>query len=514
MGVDAPGPFVMTANQPRYSLDHPALERTRQAVVDIGSNSVRLVVYDGPRRAPFPICNEKALCGLGRDMVDDVALNPAAMSDALGVLARFRKLLIELGDPPTRVVATAAVREAANGASFVKKINEVGFPVEVIGGGEEALFAAYGVVSFEPGATGLAGDMGGGSLELVTLRGGEPGDAVSLSIGPLRLMQQTKNDLKGAGKIIDKALETVPWLKKSKGDTLFAVGGAWRSIARVNMQLHKHGLSVLHHYEMSAKQAIETCDLVARQSRPSLEQTPGISSRRIDTLPFAALVLKSLIERAGLSTISVSAGGLREGVIYRELDETIRKSDPLLAGAAFIGSRVTPEPEMGVAYAGMIDGAFSNESAAAIRIRIATCLLADIGAYFHPDMRGEHAFDTALRAPFYGVTHSERAAIALSLFVRHEGRKPPPDSAARVIALLSDEEKTRAMQIGLALRFCAALAPKTPQAIRRCALRADGDRLVFSAPPDLEPLFDDLTKKRLDAAASALGLTPVVTFSA
>ena len=402
-----------------------ALQRTRQAVIDIGSNSVRLVIYDGPLRAPFPICNEKALCGLGRDMSDDGSFNPKAVASALEILARFKCLLAEHGDPPTHTVATAAVREARDGPQFVAQIAALGLPVSVVGGEEEAALSAFGVLSFEPGASGLVGDMGGGSLELISLRQGEAGDAASLSIGPLRLMQQSKGDLKIAGATAAKALDAVSWLGKLKGDTLFAVGGAWRSIARVNMQLHKHPLPVLHHYQMSGKQAIETCDLIARQSRSSLEVTPGISSKRVDTLPYAAIVMRTLVDAIGLKTVSISAGGLREGLLYRALPPDVRAFDPLIAGAAFLGARLAPESGMGSAYADFTAGAFVHETAAQKRVRISTCLLADIGAYFHPDMRGDQAFDTALRAPFYGVTHAERAAIAISLFCRHAGARTP-----------------------------------------------------------------------------------------
>lgn len=495
------------ADTPPTSPDHPALRRTRQAVIDIGSNSVRLVVYDGPRRAPFPICNEKALCGLGRDMSDDGRLNPKAVESALEVLARFKCLLSELGDPPTRTVATAAVRESKDGTEFVDRIRALGLPVEVIGGGEEATLAAHGVVSFEPGASGLVGDMGGGSLELISLTDGQAGDAVSLSIGPLRLMQQTKGDLKSAAKIVERALGDVFWLKAKKGETLFAVGGAWRSIARVNMQLHRHPLPVLHHYEISARQAIETCDLVARQSKSSLEVTPGISSKRIDTLPIAALVLRTLIEAAGLKTVSVSAGGLREGLLYRDLPDDVRNFDPLIAGAAFLGARMAPEQAMGGAYAEFTGGAFADETPAQRRIRIATCLLADIGAYFHPDMRSDQAFDTSLRAPFYAVTHPERAAIALALYCRHAGAKTPGSaSAMAIIAMMSENEQKRATQIGLALRFGAAIAPKAPHAIRLCGLEKDEKRLTVIMPPALKPLYDESAKKRHDALAGSFGL--------
>src|SRR3990167_2688013 len=500
------------AETPFTSPDHPALQRIRQAVIDIGSNSVRLVVYDGPRRAPFPICNEKALCGLGRDMSDDGRLNPKAVDGALDVLARFKCLLSELGDPPTLTVATAAVREAKDGRDFVDRIRALGLPVDVIGGGEEATLAACGVVSFEPGVSGLVGDMGGGSLELVSLKEGVADDAVSLSIGPLRLMQQTKGDLKSAAKIIDKAFSEVSWLKAKKGDALFAVGGAWRSIARVNMQLHRHPLPVLHHYELNARQAIETCDLISRQSKSSLEVTPGISSKRIDTLPYAALVMRTLIDAAGLKAVSVSAGGLREGLLYRDLPEDIRRFDPLIAGAAFLGARMAPEASMGDAYAQFTSGAFADETSAQMRIRLATCLLADIGAYFHPDMRADQVFDTSLRAPFYGVTHPERAAIALALFCRHAGAKAPGPAAARsVVAMMSESDQQRATRIGLALRFGAAIAPKAPHAIRLCSLTKDEKRLVFTAPTALKPLYDETAKKRHDALASAFGLAAEMT---
>lgn len=500
------------ADTPLYSFDHPALQRIRHAVIDIGSNSVRLVIYDGPRRAPFPICNEKALCGLGREMSEDGRLDPRAVESALEVLARFKCLLSEHGDPPTRMVATAAVREAKDGPEFVARIRALGLPVDVIGGKEEAALASFGVVSFEPGADGLAGDMGGGSLELVSLDKGETGEGISLSIGPLRLMQQSKGDLKAAAKIVEKAFSGVSWLRSKTGAALFAVGGAWRSIARVNMQIHRHPLPVLHHYEMTGRQAIETCDLISRQSRSSLEVTPGISSKRIDTLPYAALVMRTLLDAVSLKLVSVSAGGLREGLLYRDLPPEIRAFDPLIAGAAFLGARMEPEQTMGGAYAGFTEGVFAGETPAQKRIRIATCLLADIGSYFHPDMRADQAFDTALRAPFYGVTHPERAAIALALYCRHIGAKSP-SSASAIIAMMTESEQKRATQIGLALRLGAAIAPKAPHAIRLCSLSRDDRRLTLTAPAALRPLYDESAKKRHDALAGSFGLASDVRFS-
>ncbi|MFN0023127.1 MAG: Ppx/GppA family phosphatase [Parvularculaceae bacterium] len=483
----------------------------RWAIIDIGSNSVRLVIYDGPARAPFPICNEKALCGLGRDMDDGDLLNAAAVESALSILARFRTLLAEHGEPPARVVATAAVRDARNGPEFVEAVRALGLMIDVIPGAEEARLSGLGVVSFEPGASGLVGDMGGGSLELIRLDAGEIGNTSSLSIGPFRLMKHSKGDHKIAAAEIETALSGVPWLHGVTTASLYAVGGAWRAIARINMQLRHHPLSVLHHYEVPARQVIETCELVARQSRLSLEETPGVSAKRVDTLPYAALVLKAVMLTAGCERMVVSAGGIREGLLYDALPLSARGEDPLIAGARFLGQRLSPEAAIGEAVAAFTDKLFSAESPTHRRLRTAACLMTDAGAYFHPDLRGAQAFDIALRAPFYGVTHPERAALALSLFCRHEGANAAfPEPA--ILAMLTEDERRRAVQIGLALRFASALAPKAPHAIRMCALEPAGDRLLFTAPAALKPLMDETARRRLDALASSLALKASTAF--
>lgn len=478
----------------------------RQAVIDIGSNSVRLVIYDGPRRAPFPICNEKALCGLGRDIEDSGLLNPSAIESALAILARFRCLLNEHGNPPARVVATAAVRDARNGGEFVEAVTRIGFDVAVISGAEEARLSGLGVVSFEPGATGLVGDMGGGSLELIRIDGGSISETASLPIGPFRLMKKSKNEHKLAVREIERAIADVDWLRLYRLPVLYAVGGAWRAIARVNMQLRRHPLSVLHHYEMPARQAIETCELIARQSKSSLEDTPGISFRRVDTMPYAALVLKSVLSMAKAERVVVSAGGVREGVLYDALSSEDRSEDPLIAGARSLANRLSPESAMGEAAFELISPLFAAESPADRRIRRATCLLTDVGAFFHPDLRGEQAFDTALRAPFYGLSHAQRVSIALALYCRHEGVNEL-GPAPQIVGLLSDHERTRAIEVGLALRFVSAFAPKAPHAVRAAAMKVEGDKLTFTAPRSLQPLMDETPRKRLSALAASLKLT-------
>lgn len=480
----------------------------RQAVVDIGSNSVRLVIYEGPHRAPMPICNEKALCGLGRDPAADGMLNPAAADYALATLRRFRSLLDEHGAPPTQVIATAAVREAKDGAAFVAKIRELGFEAEIIGGGQEAQLAALGVVSCEPNASGLVGDMGGGSLELVALSEGAVQENISLSIGPLKLMQACGERASDAPKMIEAALQEVDWLRAGRFHTLYSVGGAWRALARIHMRIRSYPLSVLHHYEFSRADALDVCDLVAKQSRRSLLEIPGIPHRRLDTLPYAAMVFKAVLLKCGIERVMVSAGGVREGLLYSELSEEEKKLDPLFEGARFFANRLSPEPAIGEAVASLTDTLFANETPSERRIRLATCILSDIGAYFHPDLRAMQAFEMALHAPFYAITHRERLQIAVALHSRHDG-KPPSSADEHLLGLISPEERLWAVRLGLAMRFAGALAPKAPAALAGASLVVEDKKLIFRAPQDRLPLMGELPRKRLSALAGAFEAAPV-----
>lgn len=473
-----------------------------QAVIDIGSNSVRLVIYDGLMRAPIAICNEKSLCGLGRDMTPEGDLNPDSMELALKTLRRFKLILNSHGNPEVNVIATAAVREARNGKEFSNRVRKLGYEMTVIPGNEEARLAALGVVSQEPNAKGVVGDMGGGSLELIAVDGSSIKSRDSLSIGPLRVMQRSKGDLALATKLIEKEVKSLEWLKSKEHEVLYAVGGAWRAVARIHMRLRSHPVSVLHHYELTSTQVIEICDLIARQSRNSLEEIPGIPKRRLDTLPYAAIVLRSVLQQMKAEKMIVSSSGVREGLLYDQLSDDIKKTDPLMAGVSFFASRLSPNPAVGDVVGKMTDKLFEDETSREKRIRRAACRMMDVGAYFHPDLRGFQAFDTAWRAPFYGVTHPERVALALSLFVRHEGRRAVwPDEQA--IGLLRWEEQQRALKIGLAMRFAGAFSPKVTGPLEKCKLLLRDGKLIFDAPADREPMMEEVPLRRLESLASA-----------
>ena len=317
----------------------------RYGVIDIGSNSIRLVVFDGLRRVPTPLFNERVMCGLGRGLPDTGRLDAGGIEQALENLARFGLLLRAMEVPHFDVVATAAVRDAEDGGAFVEQVERrCGLRVRVLSGAEEAEMSALGVLSGAPEADGVVGDLGGGSLELVHLTKGVPAEQATLPLGALNLAAAARGRRKRARKIIDGALADLPWLARMRGRTFYAVGGNWRALARAHMAQAGYPLHIVHHYRRPRADLARVAALLSRQSRESLAGMGGVSNRRLDLLPLAALVMHRLLEAAAPRHVVFSANGLREGLAYARLAESERAADPLLDAARDIAARTARFP--------------------------------------------------------------------------------------------------------------------------------------------------------------------------
>ena len=291
------------------------------AVIDIGSNSVRLVVYEGAVRAPISIFNEKILCGLGIDLNETGRLYEEGVKRALEAIPRYVAIADSMGASRIDILATAAVRDAENGPEFVENIQEAcGEEVRVLTGIEEAHLSGLGVLSGTPEAEGLMGDLGGGSVELVSFRKGSTDKQISLPLGPLRLEQFQHGDVREQAKLVAKHLSTVKWLPGMKGKEFYVVGGAWRALAKLHITQSNYPLHVLHHYEMSREEALYFTDDLSQASQSSLEDD-GIKSRRKNIMPYAALLMHRIIEVAKPSKIIFSANGVREGCLFDQLPE-------------------------------------------------------------------------------------------------------------------------------------------------------------------------------------------------
>ena len=350
------------------------LDRGRVGIIDVGSNSIRLVVYERASRAPLPVFNEKVLCGLARGLDATGRLNPEGVEMALVNIDRFMILAHNMKVTTLDLVATAAVRDAVDGADFMREIaSRPGIVAHTVSGQDEARFSAYGVICGMPDADGVMGDLGGGSLELAALGNGRLGASSTLPVGPLRLMSSGRGDPK---KSVVEAIESVRWLREEQGKTFYAVGGAWRAFARLHMEQAGYPLHIIHQYEIPVDEARAVARLIAVQSAKSLEKMPGVSRRRVDTLPLACLALDRLLGVLKPRNVVFSAFGLREGFYYSRLSAAERARHPLIAfaeeqGAGWRRFDLSPQeifdwliehlPPRRMLLIGEVDGVFSAD---------------------------------------------------------------------------------------------------------------------------------------------------------
>jgi exopolyphosphatase/guanosine-5'-triphosphate,3'-diphosphate pyrophosphatase len=456
------------------------------------------------------VFNEKVLCGLGRGIDATGRLNDAGAALALPNLVRFVRLAQAMQVRQLDLLATAAVRDAANGAEFVREVERrCGVPVRVISGEEEARLSALGVVAGIPGADGLMGDLGGASLELVALDKGKAGDHVSLPLGPLRLMETALGDREAARAAIDAQLDRVPWLTDLRGRVFYPVGGAWRALARLHMEQTGYPLHVIHHYAIARRPAEDLARVVGRLGKRSLASMPGLSRRRVETLPFAALLLERLLRRVRPDRIVFSAYGLREGYLFSQIPPAEQDQDPLLTACAEIAAAESRFGAPGPLLQDWIEPLFPQDGPAERRLRLAICQLSDIAWREHPDYRAQQAYMRILRLPVSGIDHFERAAAALTLAIRYGGNADAPEMRP-LRALLGDEARQRAIVMGLALRLVYSLSGATPELTRRTGLTLTDDAVTLMLPDGEDVMLGEAVQRRLEALGRALNRAPKV----
>lgn len=487
----------------------PGARRRRRSrhigVIDIGSNSIRLVVFDAVSRMPHPIFNEKVLCGLGRDLERTGVLNPHGVALAMDNLARFAGLVRAMDLRRVRVVGTAALRDAEDGPGFVAEARKrTGLAIDVVSGAEEARLSALGVVSGIPEADGMMGDLGGGSLEIVRIDRGRLREYETLPFGPLRLREAAE---KGRGKIrelVDQHLDAIGWLPKTAGRRFYAVGGAWRAIARLHMAHAGYPLHVIHHYALKRGKAEEFLELVASLSRESLERLSNAPRKRLESLPLAALVLWRILRRVRPEELVFSATGLREGCLFDELTPSLRAQDPLLSACMAMAKVNARFPLDGRALLDWVTPVLKPKHAEARRLWLAACHLGDIAWGEHPDYRAEIAFLRVLRMPVTGLDHAGRAFLGLTVFTRYDGAAD--GDITRPAWFLLDEERLReAYLLGLALRLAYTLSGGTAAILRKVSLRLEGGAIKLAVRQRDRLLIGEAVERRLDALARAVG---------
>jgi exopolyphosphatase/guanosine-5'-triphosphate,3'-diphosphate pyrophosphatase len=485
------------------------------AVIDIGSNSVRLVVYEGLTRSPTELFNEKALCGLGREVQSTGLLAADAVEYALATLKRFRALCDRMGVTKVFVIATAACRDAKNGRAFVsfaERILKTG--IEVLSGAREAELTALGVISGVHRADGIVGDLGGGSLELVDIHGTRARHGLTRPLGGLALADMSAKSIKKAEKFVKKNLDGVSMLKACRDRNFYAVGGTWRSLARLHMWQTGYPLHVMHGYAIPAEEALEFARLVHRVDVETLSNIDVVNNARRPLLPYSALVLEHILRIGKPRQVVFSALGVREGLLYSLLKRRDQEKDALIEAARHLNQLRSRSPQHGEELITWTDRLLSSsgleESGEERRLRHAACLLADIGWRAHPDYRGEQSLNIIAHGGFSGIDHQGRAYLALAVFFRHVGLVMDDELSPRLRELVSTRMLDRARVLGSALRLAYVVSAAMPGVLPRTSLAVERHRLALHLPGTFAALAGDRVLSRLRSLARLIGREPVM----
>lgn len=479
--------------------------RSPYAVIDIGSNSVRLVVYDELGRAPFPRFNEKALCQLGDGLARTGALAPDGVNRTLAALRRFRAIADAMAVGRVDALATEAVRRASNGADLVARIAEqTSLTVRVLSGAEEAYFGALGVISGFYRPHGLIADMGGGSLEVAQVIDDRVGTLrASLPLGALPVRAFLESGSAAAKARVDTLLREGLDLALAE-PTLFAIGGGWRAFARVHLAASAAPVPVVHGYSVPADEVRTFAKSVWKLPQAKIAELAGLPTRRVATLPAAALVLDRLLKRLRPKRVVFSMLGVREGWLYEQLSSAERYLDPLVEGAQAFGLPFARVPAFAAALVRWTATLFPDETTAEQRLRVAACALSDYAWRDEAGVRAAETYRRLLQFPLIGLDHVERVFLAATIHARYGGAAGDP-VLTPAIALLRPSDRRRAQILGRTLLLGYRLSGGVPEILASAQLQIDRKLVRLRVRPTARVPESEVVTDRLKLLANAVG---------
>ena len=489
----------------------PRKRASSVAVIDIGSNSVRLVVYEQMSRSLVSIFNEKTLCGLGREVQSTGLLAPDAVARALTSLKRFRALCKVQKVGRVHAIATAACRDATNGPDFIAKAERIcGVKIEILSGPREAKLSALGVVSGIHKPDGIVGDLGGGSLELIDVRGNSVRSGITLPLGTLALQDLSHKSLKRAERITRNELSDISQLKAGRGRTFYAVGGTWRALARIHIIQSGYPLGVMHGYSLTAADALDFTRRLRRLAAANmLANIEAVADARRPLLTYAALVLEYIIRVARPKTVVFSTFGVREGLLYSMLPDAERAMDGFLCGAQTLNELLSRSARHAQELIGWTDRLVRvvglRESDEDRRLRHAACLLSDIGWRVHPDHRGEQTLSLITNGNFGSISHQGRVFVALSVFFRYAGLSEENQPPVAMQDLVTPTQLERARVLGAAFRVAHLISAARPGVLPATHFRSRGRKLMLVFEHKMVDLVADRVGSRFRQLARLVG---------
>ncbi len=502
------GPDALAPLQLPIFKDPEVSRLARAAVIDIGSNSVRMVVFDGAARSPAFFYNEKVMCGLGASLAETGRLDPGGKKRARAAIQRFVAIAESMQATILGGVATAACRMATDGPSFCARITEkTGLPITITSGHEEARLAARGVLLGWPQADGLVCDIGGASMELAEVRQGTIGHCLSAPLGPMLFNRPMDADT--MTRTIRQQIRALRKEFRGSYRALYLVGGSWRTIAKIDMARRAYPLRVINEYSLSRDALARTLTLIETSAAANQLGKLNVSPDRIHLVPIAARILRALVDDLQTEEIAVSAYGIREGVLYDNMPGKLRKRDPLIEACLHAEYASARMPGYGSLMFSFIAPLLKSCTDEQQRLIQAACILHDVSWRAHPDYRAVSCFDFATRASLGGIDHAGRVFLAYALFNRYKNTNVPA-YAQSMLGLLTPEETERAVMVGKALRFAAMLTVGSPDSLGRLKFKPRRHVLTLELPQSVAIVLGETVMERFRALALAMRCKPRV----
>lgn len=489
----------MPITYPTASADHP---KGLIAIIDIGSNSVRMVVYHALKRVPLPVFNEKYMCALGKGLARTKKLNPDGVRAAEIAIARFLMMAQRLNVDSLDIIATAAVRDADNGAEFVKRLEKLhGIRINVISGAREAELAAQGVLASFHEPLGLSADLGGGSMELAVIERSVIGQRASLTLGNLRLLDATDGKVSAMEATIKRELKSLDWLATSLPECIYGIGGGFRALAKLHMRKTRYPLNIVHGFEMSRRVIAQLTEKLLSMKAGEIAALPGMSPKRATTIIPTALVLQQLMQVTHAPKMIASVSGIREGFFYELLNERQRKDDALLASAADLAALIGRHGSYGTELFQWMSPLFPNEPIAWARLRKALCKLSELAWTIDPNFRAEWAYMRILQSQLKGMDHKERIMLALALYHRYQ---PKWKGERDELKLLDDRERQWARCVGMAAGLAFQLSGGRAGNLYHAKLTWHDAQVSLALDAEASPLRTETVEKRVLGLGEAL----------
>ena len=448
-------------------------------VIDIGSNSIRMVIYRRYGLYPLPLFNERVTVKLGEGLDQNEMLYPDKIALALSALRRFSHIMNAMSLERTIVVATAAVRRAKNAAAFtVPAAAIIGAPVMVLSAQDEARLVTLGLTANMPNISGLVADLVGGSLELVLVGDGQVQKSISLNMGHLSTRTAPE---------VTALLQSVGWLDEAVGATLYGIGGSFRALGSAYVKRSNYPLFLLHRLELNVPTVLDILTSL-HGDEPDLQ---GIPAGRRDSIGMAADIMAALIRRSGVSKLAISGTSIRDGLVADMDTRFSPKKDPLLSACKEIANHSQR-------FDGLNDVLIDCLSPIASLLDIpdpqrllkAACLLSDISWNEPSELRGAVATDRILALPLFSLSHKERAWLAKVVYHRYVGVKENKPTLPVFNKLLTPQEAKGALALGLGLRFALIYCAGVPEYLNAIQFDVSDKTLHYDVTADGLPLFD------------------------